>query len=124
MNECNVLVVDDDEAVRLVTAEMLTRLGYCVTAVESGASALQVLAEEEFQVVLLDMAMPVMSGIDVYRAMRQAEFSGRVIFMTGYGYEELAGVCAEDAQVAVLTKPFPIQELKDSIDSALVKARV
>ena len=119
MGASNILVVDDDEAVRTVTSEMLARLGFAVTAADGGEQALLELERGEFQVVLLDYAMPSMSGMDVYRAMRERGVGARVIFMTGYSEEEFKDLFAEDPDVAVLAKPFPMQELKHSIEGAL-----
>ena len=120
MDNHDVLVVDDDDAVRAVTSEMLVRLGYTVVTAEDGARALRSLAENEVQVVLLDLSMPGLSGFEVYEALRRSGNSVHVVFMTGYASSEVDELVAADSGVGVLTKPFPLQELKDSIENALL----
>ena len=120
MDNHDVLVVDDDDAVRTVTSEMLVRLGYSVATAVDGADALRCLAEGDFRVVLLDLSMPGMSGVAAYEALRAAGNSAHVIFMTGYASGEVAELVGADSGVGVLTKPFPLRELKDSIENALL----
>ena len=120
MDKCDVLVVDDDEAVRTVTSEMLVRLGFTVAQADGGERALQEVAHREFQVVLLDLAMPAMSGTEVYALMRERGVGARVIFMTGYSPAECRGLLGGDLDVAVLSKPFPMRELQNCVESALV----
>ena len=121
MEQRKILVVDDDEAVRAVTAEMLVRLGYSVTLADSGERALEETAQQDFQVVLLDHAMPSMSGLDVYLAMRDQDVTARIIFMTGFSRDEFRDLLDAGADISVLSKPFPMQELKDAVEGVLVE---
>lgn len=105
----SVLVVDDDEAVRLVTAEMLKRLEYEITCANSGQQALDILKSSTFDVVLLDVGMPVMSGIEAYGYMREDAPEQDIVFMTGYSKEEITGL--DNAHTWILPKPFSLQQL-------------
>lgn len=119
MDKRRILVVDDDDAVRSVTQEMLDRLGFEVSTAASGESALEQVSHQAFDLVLLDLAMPTMSGIEVYGSLRERDASARVIFMTGYSRDDLDDLLTGDALTGVLSKPFPLQELKSSVESML-----
>ena len=113
MESPRVLVVDDDEAVRAVTREMLRRGNYEVECVGSGPAALGALEEHRFDLVMLDVGMPGMSGADVYEVIRQHWPDQKVLFMTGYAEEEIKGLDHEHTWV--LSKPFKLQALNDTV---------
>lgn len=120
MDKRKILVVDDDEAVRSVTFEMLKRLGFEVTTADSGASALEQATHQSFDLVLLDLAMPNMSGVEVFSSLKQIKPESRVIFMTGYSKDEFSDLLTDNEDTtSVLSKPFPMQELKVSVESML-----
>ena len=120
MDKRKILVVDDDEAVRSVTFEMLKRLGFEVTTADSGASALEQASHQSFDLVLLDLAMPNMSGVEVFSSLKQIKPESRVIFMTGYSKDEFSDLLTDNEDTtSVLSKPFPMQELKTSVESML-----
>ncbi len=122
MDMRKILVVDDDEAVRSVTLEMLKRLGFEVTTADCGETALELAGNETFDLVLLDLAMPSMSGVEVFAELRRIHPDARVIFMTGYSRHEFGDLLTENAETtAVLSKPFPLQELKTSVESMLAR---
>jgi len=120
MDKRRILVVDDDEAVRSVTFEMLKRLGFEVTTADSGASALEQATHQSFDLVLLDLAMPNMSGVEVFSSLKKIKPESRVIFMTGYSKDEFSDLLTDNENTtSVLSKPFPMQELKVSVESML-----
>jgi len=80
----SVLLVDDDPLVLAGFREILVREGYGVTAVFSGREALDELASQSFDVVLTDLLMPRVSGLDVLRAAREKQAASVVIVVTGY----------------------------------------
>jgi two-component system, chemotaxis family, chemotaxis protein CheY len=111
-----VLVVDDNEALRENLAEALTLEGYDPTVAADGSAALRLLSEAEFDVVLLDLAMP---GIDGRAVLGQIRADPRltglpVIITTGHsGPRAKAGVPAD----AFLLKPFGVRELLAALRS-------
>ncbi|MBN8925356.1 MAG: response regulator [Rhodospirillales bacterium] len=109
-----VLLVDDDEEVRQVTADMLTQLQCRVVAADGGVAALREFEEADCRpsLVILDYAMPGMNGVDLALALREQGFDGPIILATGYA--DLSGIPAEDlAQLsAVLNKPYSLSELE------------
>ena len=117
MNQSSFLVVDDNEAVRIVTSQMLKRLEVEVHTAVSGADALAQLDDQAFDVVLLDVGMPIMSGIEAYELLRQKLPEQDVIFMTGYSEEELSDL--DNRHTWVLPKPFSLDELTNTVREVL-----
>lgn len=118
-DKCQVLVVDDDKDICEIVSRMLVRLGHEPVTVISGESAVNEFAKGGFDLVLLDIDMPQMSGEDVYAALRQNAEDLPVLFMSGYRTEELASCLKDDDAVGFLAKPFPMAELRTTVDSML-----
>ncbi|WP_439405811.1 response regulator [Bradyrhizobium sp. DASA03076] len=111
------LVVDDDKAVLRSTVRMLDVLGYAAVAAESGREALRVLASnQEIDLVLVDFAMPEMSGGDVAKAIRAMRPILPVILMSGY--RDL-NVRKEFNDLRIILKPFTENDLVNAISAAL-----
>lgn len=113
-----VLVVDDDRVVRGVCVALLTRRGYAVESVESGAEALDRLAQvtEPFRFVLLDLTMPGLSGIEVLREIRERERTDggepvTIFLMSGYSEQDVASGLGDLTIAGFLEKPFTINDL-------------
>jgi nitrogen-specific signal transduction histidine kinase/CheY-like chemotaxis protein len=105
------LLADDEELVRISTADMLVELGYRVLEVASGEEALRRVASgEHFDLLVTDYLMPGMSGADLAYAVQAARPGVPVLLVTGYAEQE--GI---DAQLARLTKPFRKDELAASL---------
>ena len=122
MDKRKILVVDDDEAVRSVTFEMLKRLGFDVMTADSGATALEEASHQSFDLVLLDLARPNMSGVEVFSSLKELKPESRVIFMSGCSKDEFSDLLSDnEATISVLSKPFPMQELKVSVESMLAR---
>ena len=120
MSEGKILIVDDDAAVRLVTAAMLERLNCTAVAVDSGAAALEVFAQERdeqgsFDVVLLDLAMPDMSGVELLAVLRVKYPQLAVVVMTGYADIGPALQIKTDTETRLLAKPFTVAELQAAL---------
>jgi len=114
----HVLVVDDDPDVRHVVTRILEQRNFRVTAASDGADALsQLHASSDVAVVVLDLAMPGMSGEDVLRAIRVDRPTLRVIVSSGYG--EAEGIAGDAEHVETVAKPYRPSELIAAIDRAL-----
>ena len=119
MDRIAVLVVDDEEQVRTFLVELLGSSGYQVRCASSGSQALEMLAAGSFDVVLMDVMMPELSGLEVLRRYRASGGNAPVIVLSA-----LSG--AEDAMRAMklgasdyLSKPFGNDELEDAMARAL-----
>lgn len=116
-----VLVVDDSEEIRFLLKTMLEHGGYSVDAVPDGSRALQALGEEQYNLVVLDVMMPVKDGYAVLREMREFGLrdATRVLMLTAKATD---ADWARGYQLGVddyLTKPFDPEELMDAVDNVL-----
>jgi signal transduction histidine kinase/CheY-like chemotaxis protein len=112
-----ILLVDDDSAVREVTASMLRELGYVVLEVGSGGAALELLDGQAVDVVVLDFAMPGMNGIELAREVNSKFPKLPVLFITGYPDETLL---REVTDARLIRKPFIDDELANKVQAALL----
>ena len=116
-SSANILLVDDDNAVREVTAATLRELGYVVREAGSGVAALECLASEpDIDLLVIDYAMPGMSGAELARRINARWPAIPVLFITGFAERDgLAGV----GEAHIVGKPFVDGELADKVRSAL-----
>jgi DNA-binding NtrC family response regulator len=115
----SILLVDDDVAFRHVLSGELERLGFCVASVATGAEALRMLADAPREIVLLDLRLPDMSGLDVLRAVREANPGTEVIMLTGHGSIDTAIASIRQGAFDYVAKPCPLDELEIRIQRAL-----
>jgi len=119
-----VLVVDDQKNMRATTAIVLRQAGYAVEEAEDGAAAVQRLQEETFDVVLTDLRMPSVDGMEVLRAAQRIAPETQVIVMTAYGTIESAVDAIRQGAYDFLAKPFKEDELLLRVSKALEKRRL
>ncbi|PTQ74281.1 hybrid sensor histidine kinase/response regulator [Pseudomonas sp. GV071] len=110
-----ILLVDDDPAVRDVTAQMLRRLGFQVTEADSGARALHLLTTTEVDLLLADFAMPGMNGGELARVVAVQQPLLPIVFISGYADLESLGL----GDSPVIQKPFSEEQLVSKIVQAL-----
>ncbi len=112
-----ILVVDDDNDVRGVAAQMIEEIGYQVVAAASGTEALTEFGRASFDLVLTDVVMPGMSGVDLARRIRAVAPAMPLLFASGYA--DVATFGDELAAETVLKKPYRIGEVAARIGDAL-----
>jgi CheY-like chemotaxis protein len=112
------LVVDDDAAVRQFLADSLDVLGYAVEQAEDGNAALASLARLSVDVMVIDYAMPGLTGADVALEARERRPDLPIVFASGYA-DTAAIENVQDSNTAILRKPFRIGELQDAIVKVL-----
>ncbi|MEO1046781.1 MAG: response regulator [Pseudomonadota bacterium] len=105
-----ILLAEDEDAMRSYLARALTNAGYNVEAVDRGTAAIPLLEAEDFDLLLSDIVMPEMDGIEL--AQRCAEISPRtkVMFITGFAAVSLRA-SREQPSAKVLSKPFHLRDL-------------
>ena len=116
-----ILVVDDEKTARTTLADILRLEGYDVTAVESGGSALSLLSEQEIDLMLLDIRMPGMDGIEVMRKAIEMSPDTQIIMLTAHGSMESAIKSLRYGAHDYLLKPSSPQELLSSVAGALAR---
>jgi two-component system, OmpR family, response regulator len=114
-----ILVVDDEEGVRRLLVNLLTRDGYAVTAVASGAEALEAVAQAPPHLVLLDIRMPEMDGFEVYRLLRAQGYTAPILFLSGLNEDTTVGQGLRLGADYYLTKPFVPRYLLRIVESAI-----
>jgi CheY-like chemotaxis protein len=116
----SILVVDDDPLVCDLLVQFLSLRGYRAFGVKDGHDALRMAGEVPPDVILIDMIMPGMSGIEVMQALREKEYPGSIIIMTGSHNEELLEDAWALGPQEVLVKPIDLERLLTTIQLVLV----
>jgi len=113
------LIVDDDRSMRAALYESLSSCGYEVETVENGADALARFKEEQFAVVVTDMRMPKMSGLDVLRGIKKLSPQTPVILITAYGTVNTAVEAMKEGAAEFIMKPFSLDDLEFAVKNVL-----
>ena len=118
MNSANILVVDDEPQIRRVLRSTLTTQGYVITEAKTGEEALESLRKERPDLVLLDMNMPGMGGVETCREIRRA-LDAPIIMLTVRNAERDKVAALDAGADDYVVKPFGIEELLARIRAAL-----
>ena len=120
-----ILVVDDSrEIVKHLTEYLLPNLGYKAAAAYDGRDGIEVVREREPDLVMLDLNLPEMTGLDVLQMLAQEAIEVPVVLMTGYGSEKDAIEAFRLGIKDYLVKPFTIDEVSETIERALLETRL
>ena len=117
----NILIVDDEETARISLADILRLEGYRVSDADNGESALAMLEKDEFDLILLDIRMPGMDGIEVLRKVTEIAPDTQVILLTAHGSMESAIEALQYGAHDYLIKPSSPQEILSSVASGLAR---
>ncbi|MBN1131003.1 MAG: sigma-54-dependent Fis family transcriptional regulator [Chitinispirillaceae bacterium] len=123
MSKGKLLVVDDEASLRMLLGNELTRSGFIVDTVDNGEGALGKVKEDFYQVVLLDILMPKMNGIEVLRAMKKEAIESEVIVLTGNATLENCVECMKIGAFEYIRKPYDLGELCIQIERAIEHQR-
>ena len=121
--ENKILVVDDEDYHRELMQKLLTKLDYEVEAVESAEDAFSFLEREKFPVIITDLIMLEMDGVEFCRRIRETDNKTYVIALTGHTELYDIGKLKEAGFDNHLTKPFKIEVLKEAIQAGLEEFR-
>jgi CheY-like chemotaxis protein len=119
---CSVLIVDDDGDLRDVLASLLTNAGHLVQQAGDGPEALTMLERAQFDVVLLDINLPSMNGLDVLAIVRAMPRPPLVVMMTGDDTSEPLLEAVKLQAYRYLRKPFPLRTIVDVVSEAMASA--
>ncbi|MBI4548616.1 MAG: response regulator [Ignavibacteriae bacterium] len=110
-----VLYVDDEESLRMLVKNQLSREGLSVDTADDGDTAVKMLKKNIYDVLLLDIRMPRMSGIDVLRYLKEHNISSRIIMLTAVDDLAVAIEAVKHGANDYVTKPFDFDSLVASI---------
>jgi DNA-binding response OmpR family regulator len=110
-----ILIVDDEKNIRLTLSQALETLGAVIDTAANGEEALTKLKEKEFGLILLDIRMPGMDGMEVLHRVREIRPDIRVIMITAYGTVEAAVEAMKLGAVDFLQKPFDPEEIRELV---------
>lgn len=121
MSESNpkIMVVDDEPELLLTITEILEDAGYEVFGVDDGYKAIELASQEAFALVLMDIRLPGIHGVEAYRRIRSLCPGTPVIMMTGYAVESLVAQALEEGAYTVLYKPLDISVLLKAMEEVL-----
>jgi putative two-component system response regulator len=117
-----ILVIDDEDVIRMLVVEILESVGYDVTSAESAEVALALLEDADFDLVVSDVIMPGLSGLELLESVRARRASLPVVLVTGAGtYDTLSQALTRGA-AGLVTKPFAHSDLQAAVGDALERA--
>jgi putative two-component system response regulator len=118
----DVLVIDDESIVRMLVVEILEAAGYAVTSAESAERALRLLEERDFDLVVSDVVMPGLSGLELLDLVRARSASLPVLLVTGAGTYDTLSQALTGGAAGLVTKPFAHAQLQSAVADALERA--
>ncbi len=124
MEQMKMMLVDDEERFLSTTQKLLSRKGYDVLTASSGTEALDLLRTHNIHVVILDVKMPGMDGIQTLNAIKRNYPLVEVIMLTGHGTIDSAVEGLQSGATDYLTKPTDVQDLIEKAEVAFSKRQV
>lgn len=117
-----VLVVDDQAGIRALLSEVISQLGYQVATAAGGSAALDWLVGHSPDLILLDMNMPGMSGLETLQALRQRSVQAPVLMITADEHDQYLRQAEQLGAIGRVTKPFELTDFCHQIESVLGQA--
>ena len=114
-----ILLAEDDNSMRAFLERALVKAGYDVTSFENGADALERLKEEPFTLLLTDIVMPRMDGIELARRASELDPELMIMFITGFAAVTLNNESSPPKDARVLSKPFHLKDLVHEVGKLL-----
>lgn len=124
MERDRILVIDDEEMILDIAREILSAMGFEVTITTDGRAGLRMLAEEKFSLLMTDVRMPNISGLEVIQNVRERDREIPIIIITGYGTLDTAIKALKLGAQGFLLKPFSTAELRAAVTETLEKAHL
>ncbi|MCU6710688.1 response regulator [Paenibacillus sp. J5C_2022] len=119
MEKKKVLIVDDQNGIRILLLEVFSSEGYNTYQASNGKLALEIVKRESPDLVLLDMKIPGMDGLEILKHIKAIDSSIKVIMMTAYGELDMIKEATDLGALMHFTKPFDIDELRVEVNRQL-----
>ncbi len=113
----HILVVDDEPIVGLLFKESLNELGYQVTTTLSSLEALELMGDRHFDLIFLDLVMPELDGVEVFKRIREVDKNVPVAIITGYPDSDLMDKALRYGPLTVMKKPFTDSDIIAVVNS-------
>jgi len=114
-----ILLAEDDPSMRGFLARTLSKAGHVVVAVPDGDEAVSSLAENDYDLLLADIVMPGVDGIDLAKRVNEEKPDIKVMLITSFAAVELKAKSILDPSARVLSKPFHLRAIVDEVDKLL-----
>ncbi len=125
MDKTKILVIDDEEGIRLLISSILEKEGYEISLAEDGYKAVELFRKEVFDLVITDIRMPGMDGIEVLKRLKEIDPDAVVIILTGHGTLDTAIAAIKESAYDFVTKPLDkIQKLASAVRNGVRKRRL
>jgi len=106
----SILIVDDQQNMRRTLADILRDEGYQVTTAATGEEAIDLCSKGRYDIILMDVRMPGIDGVEAFRRIRRHQEGVRVILMSAYGLEDLKHAALDEGAIAFLAKPLDLEQ--------------
>ncbi|MCO7125596.1 response regulator [Sporolactobacillus shoreicorticis] len=116
-----IMVVDDQPGIRMLLQEVFKQTDYQIVTAANGEQALELLKKEDVRLVLLDMKIPKMNGLEILHKIKEIKPGIKVIIMTAYGENAMVQEALQSGAVAHFTKPFDLHELISAVEKECPK---
>ena len=118
-----ILIVDDEPGIRRTLTQLFARMGYRTAEATTGRDALALIAQDGFDLVILDIRMPDMDGTDVLKAARSLAPETVFILLTGHGGLDSAIIAVRHGAFDYLLKPSPVQDIVRAVQEGLLERK-
>ena len=119
MEQKKILIVDDQNGIRILLMELFGNEGYQMYQAANGKAALEVVEKDTPDLVLLDMKIPGMDGLEILKHIKSTHPQIKVIMMTAYGELDIIKQAKDLGAISHFTKPFDIDEMRNVVDQNL-----
>ena len=117
--KADILVIDDEEMIRLLFKETLEELGHRVVATATSSEGLELVQQRDFDLVFLDLKMPGMDGVELFRQIRVAKPKLPVTIITGYPDSGMMARALAQGPFGVMNKPFSESDIVNAVANFL-----
>jgi two-component system response regulator HydG len=114
----SILIVDDNMSQCRTMAFILKRKGYAVTTAQNGPEAIAIVEKGPFDIIFMDIKMPLMNGVETYKKIKTIRPEARVMMMTAYAVEDLVREALQEGAYGIVYKPLDIEKVERIVEKA------
>ncbi|MCK4760937.1 MAG: response regulator [Candidatus Aminicenantes bacterium] len=117
-DSANILIVDDNVSQCKTMAFIMQRKGYTVSIAENGPQAIEMVEKQPFDIIFMDIKMPLMNGVEAYKRIKKIRPDTKVMMMTAYAVEDLVQQALEEGAFGIIYKPIDIEKILELVETA------